>query len=84
MLAILLSSLLMQPVVGHGDLTVTIGWSSPNGMFCENSAEATAAELATMQRTVSLDCTYNRRSVVICVTFTSAMGSSMTLTPPGK
>ena len=79
----------MQPVVGRDDLTVTIGWSAPDGLVCENSVEATAAESAAMQRTVSLDCSYYERSVVFCVTFTSAVGcpsmeGRCTLTPPGK
>ena len=79
----------MQPVVGGDDLTVTVGWSAPGGLVCENSVEATAAESAAMQRTVSLSCAYNRRSVVFCVAFTSAVGcssmeGSATLTPAGK
>ena len=76
-------------MVGHDDLTITIGWSAPEGLVCENSVEATAAESAAMQRTVSLDCTYNRRSVIFCVTFTSAVGCSSRkavaiLNPAGK
>ena len=42
----------MQPVVGRDDLTVTIGWSAPDGLVCENSVEATAAESAAMQRAI--------------------------------
>ena len=64
----------MQPVFGRDDLTVTIGWSAPGGLVCENSVEATAAESAAMQRNVSLDCSYDERFVVFCVTFTSAVG----------
>ena len=54
-----------------------------------NSVISTAAESAAMQKTVSLDCGYNNRSAVFCVTFTSAVGcpsmeGSATLIPAGK
>ena len=78
----------MQPV-GRDGITVTIGWSDPDGLVCVNSVEATAAESVAMQRTVSLNCTYNGTSVIFCVTFTSPVGcpssvANEILTPAGK
>ena len=82
------NTLFMQPV-GRDGITVTIGWSAPDGLVCVNSDVPNPAESAAMQKTVSLDCTYNGTSPVFCVTFTSPVGcpSGMdndTLTPTGK
>ena len=74
---VVFNTLFTQPV-GRNGTTVTIGWSNPGGLDCVNSVEATPAESVAMQRTVSLDCTYNGTSPVFCVNFTSPVGCPST------